>query len=123
MTGHIVDRQDLDRKIAEAQVVLQGWAEQAGYRGVLGRMGLASIALDEWLADEINRGTPYHEIVQATIERSGAAVAARLESLDAAGREACLQVLDSFIRRGLTHFDRRTPEQVSASSMTTHPRQ
>lgn len=123
MTGHFVDREHHARAMERNRAILEQMAAQPGQMGVTARLGLATIASDDWADDEIERGTTEAQIVIASIERAASLVIARIAGMNAAGRETCLGALFGTIQRGFDQFDAMSAEELDAASVKTNPRQ
>jgi hypothetical protein len=116
----VIDPEEMASKLSVTRAALGDMAQLPGLPGVTARLGLATMGSDKWLAAEVARGTPYWQIVSASIDKAAAVVIARTAPMSPESRAKVIEILLGQISRGLANIDGMTPEQRAASSIRTH---
>ncbi|MBN9459018.1 MAG: hypothetical protein J0I54_20490 [Bosea sp.] len=129
----IVDREDMERKLAPSRAALASRASAPGAAGLRARVGLATTALDDWYADEIARGSSQAEISTALVSRLGEIVGVTLASFRAespkglehvaAVRASLVELLEISINKTLAAIDAMSTEELAQHSYAIHQEQ
>lgn len=129
----IVDREDMERKLAASRARLLARAEDRGTAGLRARVALATAPLDDWYADEIGRGSNQAEISTALVSRLGEIIGVTLGSFRGDSKTAAqrasevraslVELLEISINNMLSVIDGMSTDQLAEHSYSLHQEQ
>ena len=122
----IVDTEEMERKRAPARTKLQELARGNDYQASLARLGLAT-QIDDWVVDEVRRGTEPPDICTMVVQRAASLVAGQMATFSfgdkLAALEARQEILDAFnisLGAQLERFDSMSPAERESKAFTLH---